>query len=96
MEKEYGGPGDRAMRGRSWLADEQRNLYGCAGSVLAGAADQKGKKEMKFACEKCNKIMNENKGNKIQLSFFETIVLCDKCFKELRGWICENKEEEKK
>lgn len=51
---------------------------------------------MKFACEKCNKIMNENKGNKIQLSFFETIVLCNKCFKEFRDWICENKEEEKK
>lgn len=51
---------------------------------------------MKFACEKCNKIMNENKGNeihKIQLNFFETIVLCDKCFKEFRGWIHEEKEE---
>ncbi len=54
---------------------------------------------MKFACEKCNKIMNENKGNeihKIQLNFFETIVLCDKCYKELRGWIYGEKEETEK
>lgn len=49
MEKEYGGPGDRAMRGRSWLADEQRDLYGRAGAVFTGDADQKGKKEMKEA-----------------------------------------------
>lgn len=96
MEKEYGGPGDRAMRGRSWLADEQRDLYGRAGAVFTGDADQKERKKMKVACERCNEIMNENKGIKIQWSLFETIVLCNKCYKELRGWIYGEKEEAEK
>ncbi len=51
---------------------------------------------MKVACERCNEIMNENKGIKIQWSLFETIVLCNKCYKELRGWIYGEKEEAEK
>ena len=49
---------------------------------------------MKVACEKCNKIIDGDKGwtyTKMQWDL-ETIVLCDKCFKELRGWIYGKKE----
>lgn len=50
---------------------------------------------MKVACEKCNKILNGDKWGtytKIQWKV-ETIVLCDKCFKEFYGWVYGRKEE---